>query len=72
MIDIILKNIPGIMAALPVLLIINAVLSGISVTLDKLVAMGKIPAANPVVATVGKIAGYLKMIIDILSANVKH
>ena len=60
------------MAALPVLLVINAVLSGVSVTLDKLVAMGKVPATNGFVKTIGTIAGYLKAVIDILSANVKH
>lgn len=68
----ILQNIPAIMAILPALLVINAVLSGVSVALQKLVDLGTVKKDSSVVTIVAKVAGFLKMILDILAANVKH
>lgn len=65
-------NSDALLAIIPLVMIINALLSGVSLTLEKLVVAGQVKPDSKVVTTVAKIAGVLKTIVDFLSANRKH
>lgn len=72
MLSSIINSIPGVAALLPILFVANAIMSGVSLALEKLEAMGKVDAAGSIASTIGKIAGMLKTVTDFFSANVKH
>lgn len=56
---------------LPIVLIINAALAGIRVTLDKLKSYAVVKD-GPVFGIIGTISHYAGIILDFLSANTAH
>lgn len=55
-----------------ILLIVNAVLSGVSLVIEKLVALGELKKDNGFVAMFLKIAGIVQKLLDFVSANRAH
>ncbi len=55
-----------------VILCINPVLSGLSVAIDKIKDMTPTSVDNNIAIIIHKVLDFLKAVLDILSANVKH
>ena len=55
-----------------IMAIVMACLSGASAILDKVAEITPSDSDNKIAVTVGKIVGYVKMVVDFISANRPH
>ena len=67
-----LEALPAFAKILSIVLIVNAVLSGLAATLEKVAVMTDTKADDKAAELLGKVVKALAFIVDLVSANRKH